>query len=988
MNKKIYSIHHFLLGSFFIFLSHFSSFCQTVQITGNQSNSPNIVIGGSNYHVSEHIYTEAEIGASTFTTTASAINHIDFNVFAVGTLTSVTNFRLYLKDVPPGTTTFTPGIYSTAGYTLVYNGTFNAPGTGWTGVDLTTSFTRTAGNNLQLLIERFDNLSHGSYSFYSARGNSTDLTLQTSRRINTTTLPVSGSTTLSPASNFRAQIQLRHMNPNDAAISAVYTLGKLPIPYTVPHTISANIINNGLNTLTNLDVTLNITGANTFTNVQTIASLAPGASTKVTFSGFTPTVSGFNNVTISVPADDFNGDNNFTVSQEVSNNAYSYAYGTTSTGAAGLNGNTIDMVVKFTSNTPATINQVGVNFGAGGQPFKIGIWDKSGAGVPGNLLWESETKLSSQGVFTLPVNPNIVVTDTFYVGVRQLDIANIQFSYQGETPVRLNTFFLAIPSGSTTWSDFAPNNPFRFMIEPRLSIANDVGISQISDPISTTSIDNCGIVPQATVTNFGSSNQTTPFNVTFLIKQSGNTVYTDTKPISLLSGESQNLYFSPVTGSVSGADSSFVFTSLAIDGARNNDTVVNKFTTSNYSYAVASVPSGNYAFANSTVCASPSAFQPTYNWITETTNEINWASNGDDSVLATPVSLPFTFKFFGIDYTQFWISSNGWISFTNPAMLSKAVTRTAAAIPVAGGIENYIAGALANLDMTNATYSDAHTYYGGNATQFVITFNHAHLFGSANDFITFQIILKSDGNIFVQYNDAATASPLPTNLLNACTVGIENSNGTQGILYRRNGNGGPMFGSPLALQYRPETTTPVTLLNFSVQRIKKINKISWSTSQEINSKIFIIERSNNGSNFSAIGQIAATGNSNTTINYSFTDNAPAKGINYYRLKQVDIDNTVKYSPIRNVRNEGTADIAVYPNPVKDIIKIDITSDKADKASISITDISGKLVYSKTSIDITQGLNNPVINSSNLKAGTYIIKIQLSDDVVVKKFNKL
>ena len=247
--------------------------------------------------------------------------------------------------------------------------------------------------------------------------------------------------------------------------------------------------------------------------------------------------------------------------------------------------------------------------------------------------------------------------------------------------------------------------------------------------------------------------------------------------------------------------------------------------------------------------------------------------------------------------------------------------------------------------------------------------------------------MKSDGNIFVQYNDAETASPLPTNLLNNCTVGIENSTGTQGILYRRNRNGGSMFGSPLALQYRPETTTPVTLLNFTVQRVKKINKISWSTSQEINSKIFIIERSNNGRNFSAIAQVAASGNSNTIMNYSFTDNAPAKGINYYRLKQVDIDNTAKYSAIRHVRNEGTADIAVYPNPVKDIIKIDISSDKADKASISITDMSGKLVYSKTSVDITEGMNNPGINASSLKAGTYIIKIQLSDDVVVKKFDK-
>ncbi len=168
MNKKLPLIKICLIFLIFTSLLHLQSFCQTVQITGNQSNTPNIVIGTFNYHVSEHIYTEAEIGTSTFTTAASAINHIDFNVFTTGTPTAVSNFRLYLKDVPLGTTIFSPGIYSTAGYTLVYDGILNAPATGWTGVDLTTSFTRTTGNNLQLLIERFDNVNHGSYSFYAA----------------------------------------------------------------------------------------------------------------------------------------------------------------------------------------------------------------------------------------------------------------------------------------------------------------------------------------------------------------------------------------------------------------------------------------------------------------------------------------------------------------------------------------------------------------------------------------------------------------------------------------------------------------------------------------------------------------------------------------------------------------------------------------------------------------------------------------------------
>jgi|GEM_PF-1766464 len=989
MRKRLLS--NFSLTLCFLLALHTSLFSQTVPVTVNPGQSGNVVIGTLAYHVSEQIYTDAEIGTSNFTTAPTAINHIDFSVFALGTPTAVTNFNIYLKEVPAATTTFTSNadVYSTAGYTLVFSGTYDANITGWVGVDLTTTFVRTSGNNLQLLIERLDNTTHGAFNFNCTRGNSTNAALTTSRRNNLNTLPVSGTTVLNTLSAFRPQIQLRHINANDAAVTTVYTLGKLPIPFAAPHIISANIVNNGGAVINNLDVTLDIAGANTFSDVKTIATLAPGASAKVDFNSFTPVSTGNNTVTVSIPADDFNGDNSLSIAQEVTNNAYSYAYGTVPTNGVGINGNTGDFVAMFTTTAPTSVNQVGVNFSAGGQPFRIGIWDKSGAGVPGNLLWESTDQLSTAGVFTLPIVPAVAITDTFYIGVRQIGTTNIQFSYQNENPIRPGTFFFTNPTGNTSWTDFSPGNPFKFMIEPRLTIANDVGVSSINDPVSGSSIDNCGIVPQASVTNFGSSNQTTPFDVTFSIKQSGSTVYTDTKQITLNSGETQAVYFTAFAGSVSGSDSAFVVTSLASDGAANNDTIMNAFTTANYSYSDSTATSDGYSFANSTICANPAPLQPTYNWVTETSNEINWGTNGDDSVLATPVSLPFTFKFFGIDYNQFWINSNGWISFTDPTALAASVQRNPVNIPVAGGIENYIAGTLADLDITTGTYSDAHTYYGGDATQFVITFQHAHLYGSASDYITFQLILKLNGDIIVQYNDAESSSPVATSITNFCSVGIENANGSKGILYRLNGSGGPMFGSPLALQFytRPGTVVPVTLLNFTVQKLSRANKLSWTTSQEINSRSFVIERSSDGRNFSVIGELAAAGNSNHSINYAFPDNSPLKAVNYYRLKMTDADNVVRYSAVKSISNNEQPGISIYPNPVKDKLNVVINSIEAGKAGISITDLSGKLLYSNNVL-LTAGDNTIPVITESLSKGTYLLKIVLPGNIVSRKFNKL
>ena len=973
----------------FVFLLVFhNSYSQTVQITANPGQTTNIVVGPNFGHVSENIYTEAEIGASNFTTAATSITHIDFSVFAISAPFTVDSFNVYLKEVPLTTTTFTTGVYDTAGYTLVFSGTYNIPGTGWIGFDLSTPFTRTAGNNLQLMIERKDSVLHGASSFNATRGNETGAALLTSRRGNITTKPIPGVTFLNTATAFRPQIQLRHINANDAALTAVYTLGKLPIPFAAPHSISANVVNNGSGTLTNLNINLDITGANTFSDAQTIASLPPGASAVVTFNAFTPAATGFNTVTVSLPADDFSDDNSRSVGQEVTTNAYTYAYGNVPSNVVGVTGATGDFVAMFTSSSPTSVNQVGINFAQNGQAFRIGIWDKSGSGTPGTLLWESTDQLTTAGVFTLPVNPPVTITDTFYIGVRQTTTTSVQFAYQIESPIRPRTFFFTTPSGNPAWTDFAPSNPFKFMIEPRLTIANDVGVASISNPLGASSIDNCGILPQAVVSNFGSIDQTTPFDVTFQIKQAGTVVYSDTQQVVVNSGESKSVYFDPFSNSVSGVDSAFVTTLLAGDGGRNNDTVVNRFTTAVYSYSDSTANSDGYSYANSTFCASLAPLRPMYNWITQTDNQINWGANGDDSVLAIPLSIPFPFKFFGNTYNQLWVCSNGWISFSDPSALNPAEIRTPVNIPAAGGPANYIAAVFANLDNTAAAYSDAQTFYGNDATGFVITFHHAHLFGSVADYITFQIILKVNGDILVQYNDTESTAPAVSMITNFCSVGIENADGTKGILYRLNGSGGPVFGSPLALQFytRPLSPVPVSLLRFEAEKGKSKNKLSWTTTQEVNSKEFIIERSGNGIDFETIGNAKARGNSNGTVNYSFTDQLALQGTNFYRLQMVNTDNSSRYSNIVSVKNELTGELDIFPNPSAGKIDIWFVSEKISPVVISIYDMNGKLVFNNRLL-ASRGSNTATANISALAPGNYTLKIEMGTKVITKKISK-
>ncbi|HEY4205856.1 MAG TPA: LamG domain-containing protein [Puia sp.] len=86
--------------------------------------------------------------------------------------------------------------------------------------------------------------------------------------------------------------------------------------------------------------------------------------------------------------------------------------------------------------------------------------------------------------------------------------------------------------------------------------------------------------------------------------------------------------------------------------------------------------------------------------------------------------------------------------------------------------------------------------------------------------------------------------------------------------------------------------------------------LQWQTGQEENSKQFIIERSTDGSQFSDIGTLDAAGTSHTLKTYSFTDATPATGVNYYRIKEMDLDSRLTYSSIRALHFSPTGSARV------------------------------------------------------------------------------
>lgn len=184
-------------------------------------------------------------------------------------------------------------------------------------------------------------------------------------------------------------------------------------------------------------------------------------------------------------------------------------------------------------------------------------------------------------------------------------------------------------------------------------------------------------------------------------------------------------------------------------------------------------------------------------------------------------------------------------------------------------------------------------------------------------------------------------------------------------------------------------TLPITLTNFYGQKQMDKVVLQWQTSMEEDVKQFIIERSSDGKTYKSIGQVAAVGNSNTTQHYSFADQSPfTSANNFYRLLIQDVDGNTKYSKILIIKFGGelTANMQLFPNPVKDILQIQIPSGLNGIISLQIIDIGGRVIRNNNFASDGNALNTS-IDVSNLQKGLYILKAQAGNTSVLTRFVK-
>jgi hypothetical protein len=173
---------------------------------------------------------------------------------------------------------------------------------------------------------------------------------------------------------------------------------------------------------------------------------------------------------------------------------------------------------------------------------------------------------------------------------------------------------------------------------------------------------------------------------------------------------------------------------------------------------------------------------------------------------------------------------------------------------------------------------------------------------------------------------------------------------------------------------------PLTLMNFNGAVRNEEADLTWRTSSEVNVKHFELERSPDGSRFDKVAIIKAN-NTSGQHDYRYADAGFSKlmvAYVYYRLRMVDLDGSYKYSKVvRLAQPNLISTVKVYPNPVKDMLQIQVQSVAAGDFTLRVVDAQGRLMLSRK-YGVTTGPQTLTLPVQPLAKGWYVLVMVQAD----------
>lgn len=197
---------------------------------------------------------------------------------------------------------------------------------------------------------------------------------------------------------------------------------------------------------------------------------------------------------------------------------------------------------------------------------------------------------------------------------------------------------------------------------------------------------------------------------------------------------------------------------------------------------------------------------------------------------------------------------------------------------------------------------------------------------------------------------------------------------TVGQVFFTTNSGASGSMTPGVQQFFQNVALPIELLFFDADCQQGMVLLKWATASERNNDYFSIEVSDDGSKWKEIGKVNGAGNSSQERHYTFDYADVRNGIAYYRLKQTDYDGTFKYAPIVASSCKNRNSISMYPNPVSDVLTLEVVRDNDAPYTVLLYDVFGRLLMSKQDTE-----QRTQINLKDLPAATYFVQVFKSDN---------
>lgn len=356
---------------------------------------------------------------------------------------------------------------------------------------------------------------------------------------------------------------------------------------------------------------------------------------------------------------------------------------------------------------------------------------------------------------------------------------------------------------------------------------------------------------------------------------------------------------------------------------------------------------------------------------------------GIDDAYTNVYSIGFTFQYGSVLYTQFLVSSNGWLSFNTGCIGSDPANQLAGnATQTANAERPIIAPLWDDLDV-DAT-GNVNYKLTGIAPNRILTVEWKKMrwkVSATGPTISFQVKLYESSNIidFCYLQESAAVSA------GTASIGLEGPSGTD-YYSLTNTTAAPgvnhnasevttLNAKPASNQvYRwTNNATPlaIELLSFTGENHGLQNMLHWTTARETNNFYFTLERSTSAA-FEEIAHIDGAGTSAEQNNYSYSDDPAPAGISYYRLKQTDFNGHSGWSNVIALRRDDLpADIQILPNPADQLVLIQSAPKQAAYTIISET---GQIIREGK-------LDDQWLDVSALENGLYILRI---DQTIVHK----